>query len=106
MCGISGIFSSRNIDLQKKFINRSCKNLSRRGPDFSDTYVSKNQKLILSHNKLSITDSSFNSNQPKISSCGRYVVSYNGEIYNYKKIRYEIQNIKIINLNQLVIQKY
>ena len=94
MCGISGIFSSRNIDLQKKFIYRSCKNLSRRGPDFSDTYVSKNQKLILSHNKLSITDSSFNSNQPKISSCGRYVVSYNGEIYNYKKIRYEIQKYK------------
>lgn len=94
MCGISGIFSYKNIDLQRKFINRSFKNLSRRGPDFNDNYISKDQNFILSHSKLSITDTSFNSNQPKISSCGRYVISYNGEIYNFKKIKYEIQKLK------------
>ena len=67
MCGIAGI-SSKTID---KEFEEKCKTmasfLNHRGPDSNGYYVSKNKKLLLTHNRLSIIDISQNAAQPMIS---------------------------------------
>ena len=55
-----------------------------RGPD--NTSVFSNNDVVIGHNRLSILDLSDNSNQPMHSKCGRYVIAYNGEIYNFKAL--------------------
>ena len=87
MCGISGYYSV------KKFFKRedllSMVNVQRhRGPDaegiFEENFVG------LGHNRLSIIDLSEKGNQPMISSDNRFVIVFNGEIYNYKQLRNEL----------------
>ncbi|MDC3397017.1 hypothetical protein OAX12_04980, partial [Candidatus Pelagibacter sp.] len=85
MCAISGIFSNQidqtHFELVKKF------NIfqSHRGPDSSGIY--KNNNIIFGHNRLSILDLSKNGNQPMVSKSDRYVITFNGEIYNHLKLR-------------------
>ena len=57
-----------------------------RGPDAGGNYFSKDGSITLGHRRLSIFDLSENGAQPMVSHSGRFVISYNGEIYNYKKI--------------------
>jgi asparagine synthase (glutamine-hydrolysing) len=78
MCGFvvtKGIIS----DLDK--VSQSLQCMKYRGPD--DTSIYSSEDLIMGHNRLKIQDLSDNANQPMHSSCGRYVVVYNGEIYNF-----------------------
>jgi asparagine synthase (glutamine-hydrolysing) len=84
MCGISGVIGkSHELRIQKhtELINH-------RGPDdcgyFSDTHIS------LGHRRLSILDLSENGHQPMFSSDKRYVIVFNGEIYNHKELRSEL----------------
>ena len=57
-----------------------------RGPDAGGNYFSEDGCITLGHRRLSIFDLSENGAQPMVSHSGRFVISYNGEIYNYKKI--------------------
>ncbi len=63
--------------------------LSHRGPDGSGIWI--NGPVALGHKRLAILDLSERASQPMISSCGRYALSYNGEIYNFKEIRKELE---------------
>ena len=56
-----------------------------RGPDASGTYV--NDFLVFGHSRLSIIDPDSSANQPFYSSDNKFILIFNGEIYNYKKIR-------------------
>ena len=98
MCGISGFinFNGRfdKKDL-KKFSLRMGKSLRRRGPDYSGFWIEKDLKLCLSHQRLSIIDLSKRSNQPMESENERFVLVYNGEVYNYKKIRNQLSKNNI-----------
>ena len=81
MCGIVGFINSRcelNLDL-----------LGHRGPDNLGIY--KNAGVKLGHARLSIQDTSDASNQPFISEDGRYVLVYNGEIYNHYELRLKLE---------------
>ncbi|UZR95781.1 asparagine synthase (glutamine-hydrolyzing) [Chondrinema litorale] len=69
-------------------MNRS---LGHRGPDASGIYFNEAQEIALGHNRLSILDLSEHANQPFYSSCGRYVMVFNGEIYNYADLKNKIQ---------------
>ena len=55
-----------------------------RGPDNFDYYISPSKKIYFGHLRLSIIDLSQNANQPIISNDGRFVILFNGEIYNFK----------------------
>jgi asparagine synthase (glutamine-hydrolysing) len=84
MCGISGFVDKKNIlsENQKKEVALNMINvLMHRGSD-SYNYVVKNQ-VVMTHNRLSIVDMSEKSNQPIFNDTG--ILTYNGEIYNYKK---------------------
>ena len=61
-----------------------------RGPDAEGRYVDADQRLGFVHRRLAIIDTSDASNQPFHSLCGRYVMVFNGEIYNYESLRSEL----------------
>lgn len=84
MCGIAG-FCNWNGDKQKN-IEKMKERMYHRGPDAGGSYFSDDGQVTLGHRRLSIVDLSENGAQPMASHSGRYVIAYNGEIYNYKKI--------------------
>ena len=61
-----------------------------RGPDHSEIWIDEAPRVGLAHNRLSIIDLSPAGNQPMASASGRYVIAYNGEIYDHSSIREEL----------------
>jgi len=90
MCGINGVYSKRFSQEQKvSMINAMNKTLAHRGPDHDGVWSA--EEITLGHRRLSIIDLSPESNQPFVSSDGRYVIVYNGELYNYRELKLELQ---------------
>ncbi|HCB35635.1 MAG: asparagine synthase (glutamine-hydrolyzing) [Candidatus Taylorbacteria bacterium RIFCSPHIGHO2_02_49_25] len=85
MCSING-FSWRDETLIKKMNAVT----THRGPDGSGTFVGSS--VTLGHNRLSIIDLSDAGNQPMKSDDGRYVISFNGEIYNFRELKKELSS--------------
>jgi asparagine synthase (glutamine-hydrolysing) len=82
MCGISGIIG-KNENKVEKYFQKMINSMNHRGPDYSSKYSYKN--VHMGHNRLSIIDTSDRGNQPFENSDG--ILSFNGEIYNYKKLK-------------------
>jgi asparagine synthase (glutamine-hydrolysing) len=92
MCGIVGIFNYRDsIQGERPFIEWALKSMHHRGPDSNGTWTN-NENYIAGFVRLSILDLSENGNQPMISSCGKYALSFNGEMYNVGEYRKRLQN--------------
>lgn len=85
MCGIAGFCG--NPTNWKENIEKMNERMYHRGPDAGDVWASEDANVVLGHRRLSIVDLSENGAQPMHSSSGRYVCVFNGEIYNYRKIR-------------------
>ncbi|HCU80796.1 MAG TPA: asparagine synthase (glutamine-hydrolyzing) [Chloroflexi bacterium] len=94
MCGIFGVFSSNQALLNGTSNRLSLHLLDHRGPDDSGIY--QDEDIFLGHTRLSILDLS-HGQQPMVSDHGRFVIVYNGEIYNYLTLREELLS-KRINL--------
>ena len=96
MCGITGIWSERhagNTDIES--IVRSMNDqLAHRGPDGSGTWVDPELGLAFGHRRLSILDVSELGAQPMTSHSGRFVLSYNGEVYNFRELRKQLPGIQ------------
>lgn len=88
MCGIAGIISShpKESDLRKMLEKQA-----HRGPDHTGTFIDKGF-AALGHNRLAIIDLSPDANQPFTDNSGRYQLSFNGEIYNYKELKEELKS--------------
>ncbi len=84
MCGIAGLCGFRG-DAEKN-IKRMNERQLHRGPDSGDIWHSPDDMVWLGHRRLSIRDLSSNGSQPMVSKSGRYVIVYNGEIYNADKL--------------------
>ena len=65
--------------------------LRHRGPDDAGVWVDAAQGIAFGHRRLSIIDPSREGHQPMISACGRYIITYNGEIYNFSELRTELE---------------
>ena len=91
MCGITGILKFDNRKIHKNELFNFTKSLNHRGPDNIDFYINKKQNLGFGHTRLSIIDLSSFSDQPMQSNDGRYVITYNGEIFNYLELKNELQ---------------
>ena len=89
MCGIAGIFnlSGRPVALQE--IKGMAGGIAHRGPDGEGYYASEN--LGLAHKRLAILDTSEKGAQPMTSRDGRWIVIFNGCIYNYQELRQELR---------------
>lgn len=92
MCGILGQISKKELD--SSLLCNQLKLINHRGPDNSDFYFSANKKVFFGHTRLSILDLSNNGNQPMKTICGRYIISFNGEIYNFKELKNNISHFE------------
>lgn len=92
MCGIVGSFG---LDQGRSALSSTLEfmtaTLSHRGPDDSGTWCDADAQVGLGHRRLSIQDISSSGHQPMQSSGGRYQIVYNGEIYNFKSLRKELE---------------
>jgi asparagine synthase (glutamine-hydrolysing) len=86
MCGITGIIHPQ----AHQYIADASKRMAHRGPDDEGVFTHKN--LALAHRRLAILDLSENGHQPMISENGRYVLVFNGEIYNHLELRNSLEN--------------
>ena len=88
MCGIVGFRqnSSSNIDMRDGIAQMN-DTLYHRGPDAGDSWLDETIGLALGHRRLAILELSPAGAQPMHSNCGRYVVVFNGEIYNHRQLR-------------------
>ena len=94
MCGIGGIINTNNSKIDPNIIENIKDSLEHRGPDNSSIkYISESNCFV--HTRLSIIDLNDRSNQPFQSSDGRYTLVFNGEIYNFKEIRKDLESIGI-----------
>ena len=93
MCGLAGIVLFKNIDYKNEVtinevneatLDKMLNLISYRGPDASNKHRGENH--IFGHNRLSIIDLNEASNQPMVSE-NRYVIVFNGEIYNFKNLK-------------------
>lgn len=87
MCGIVGIVNSR-FAVDAESVGAAADMISKRGPDDSGVWTSENAGF--GHRRLSIIDLSPSGHQPMISVDGRYVIVFNGEIYNFREIRAQL----------------
>lgn len=95
MCGIFGVVSKNEIsDLAVDSVQSL---LEHRGPDGRGLYKQKlnNTNVLLGHQRLSIIDLSENGHQPQTSADDRFIISFNGEIYNYIEIRHELEALSV-----------
>lgn len=97
MCGIAGIYGNNNCEMLKTQISDMISYINHRGPDGSGIWIDNSIPIALGHCRLSIHDLTSAGNQPMISHNGRFIIIFNGEIYNYKDIKTELETKEIIN---------
>jgi asparagine synthase (glutamine-hydrolysing) len=93
MCGIAGFLSQAmvaNADLTEHILSRMTETMSSRGPDGYGTWHD-GKSVGLGHRRLAILDLSESGHQPMLCHTGRYVITYNGEIYNHSDLRKELE---------------
>ena len=94
MCGFTVIFKKqRSYSFQKRKFFLSSSKIAHRGPDDHNNYIGQN--IIMDFYRLSILDLSLNGRQPMKSFSGRYIIVFNGEIYNKDKLRNKINSKKL-----------
>ncbi len=88
MCGIAGILHLRDNNRQTTAIQSMTDRIAHRGPDAEGIYA--DHRIALGHRRLAIIDLHESANQPMWDHTGRYVLIYNGEIYNYKEVKAQL----------------
>jgi asparagine synthase (glutamine-hydrolysing) len=93
VCGIAGIFAYRDPapPVDREELLRIREQMHRRGPDGAGLWLSGDGRVGLAHRRLAIIDLSETGAQPMASADGRYLVTFNGEIYNYRELRSELE---------------
>lgn len=89
MCGICGIFNLTGTPVPYVILKKMTDVIKHRGPDAEGFWIDKN--LGFGHRRLAILDLSPAGNQPMQTEDGRFVITYNGEIYNYLNLRTELE---------------
>jgi asparagine synthase (glutamine-hydrolysing) len=96
MCGIVGVYSFKeNIKENIPFIKWANSTMDRRGPD-SEGIWSNNKNYVSGFRRLAIRDLSPEANQPMLSACGNYVLTFNGEIYNTEYLKRELIGMNVL----------
>lgn len=93
MCGFAGLFLTNKTRTKTevlKYLDSMGNAIIHRGPDAGSVYC--DDQIAIVHRRLSIIDLSEAGTQPMVSASGRYVIAFNGEIYNYLTLKAELQN--------------
>mgnify|MGYP000332433179 CR=1 FL=1 len=96
MCGIVGVISPNNCKVDITTLKLMSQQISHRGPDDSGYWVDETSRIGLAHRRLSVIDTTLAGHQPMESISNRYVIVFNGEIYNHSDIR---QALELKNYN-------
>jgi asparagine synthase (glutamine-hydrolysing) len=95
MCGIAGLFSAQRAvpeaGARDALVRRMTGTIAHRGPDDEGIWHDAQGRCSLGHRRLSIIDTSAAGHQPMVEASGRWVISYNGEIYNFQELRAQLQ---------------
>jgi asparagine synthase (glutamine-hydrolysing) len=95
MCGFSGIFSTKTHQSGSMVeqVTRMALAIAHRGPDGAGVWVDEQTGIAFGHRRLSIVDLSAAGHQPMHSIAGRYVMAFNGEIYNHLALRAQLEGV-------------
>lgn len=93
MCGIAGFLTFNNKSNWDENLRLMTSSIVHRGPDDEGHWIDKDAGVALGHRRLSILDLSPAGHQPMRSKSGRYVIVFNGEIYNHHQIRKELEDV-------------
>ena len=92
MCGLTGFIAAGRLPGDADQVARRMSDaIAHRGPDDADVWIDAECGVALAHRRLSIIDLSPEGHQPMRSTLGRYVIVFNGEIYNFRAIRAELE---------------
>ena len=91
MCGIVGSIFTPNVEETPAIeaVQQMTTRMAARGPDAEGVW--SGEGVVLGHRRLAILDLDARSNQPMVSGCGRYVIVFNGEIYNFRDLRRDLE---------------
>lgn len=90
MCGVNGFFNTYTTMPASNVIEQMNTAIRNRGPDAGDSWQDESVGLVLGHRRLAVQDLSPAGAQPMHSNCGRYVIVFNGEIYNHLELREQL----------------
>jgi asparagine synthase (glutamine-hydrolysing) len=99
MCGIAGIVdpaASTNADRLGGLASAMALSLQHRGPDDGGVWVDPDAGVAFGHRRLAVIDLGLSGAQPMISSGGRWVMAYNGEIYNHDEVRHRLEGAGVV----------
>jgi len=91
MCGICGIYNFNGEPPSSDILRNMTNAIAHRGPDGEGFYIDRS--IGLGHRRLSIIDLSSAGHQPMVSTNGEYIIAYNGEVYNFKELRLELETL-------------
>lgn len=94
MCGFAGIVETKSVTGRENLgtiVTRMTETMVHRGPDDAGVWHDADAGIALGHRRLAIVDLSVNGHQPMESACGRYIIVYNGEIYNFPDLQKELE---------------
>jgi asparagine synthase (glutamine-hydrolysing) len=91
MCGIAGIFNLDKSPISSVSLKKMTDVLAHRGPDGEGLYV--DNFIGLAHRRLAIIDLSLKAHQPMLTRNGQYAITYNGEVYNFRELMVELENL-------------
>lgn len=94
MCGFVGVWESKASEVRRAShrIDAMSRQIAHRGPDSEGAWFDSNAGIGIGFRRLAILDLSSKGSQPMSSSSGRFIVSFNGEIYNYREIRRTLES--------------
>jgi len=87
MCGIAGIINFNEKKISEREVKLALKSIKHRGPDDNGSWTNNSKNIALINTRLSIQDPSTKGSQPMTSDDGRFVIIFNGEIYNFKYLK-------------------
>lgn len=95
MCGLTGYLHppGSSLDEMTAHVSRMNQTLVHRGPDGGGIWIDESAGVALGHRRLAIVDISPAGHQPMRSACGRYVIAFNGEIYNHQALRKSLHHV-------------
>lgn len=93
MCGLAGFITSQAYDWSLACADKMAQSIHHRGPDGSGVWSDTSGRVNLAHARLAIVDLSVEGHQPMLSPSGRFTMVFNGEVYNFKLLRKELEGL-------------
>src|SRR4051794_29351554 len=97
MCGLAGFVARERVEGASALAESMAECIAHRGPDDAGVWVGADDTIALAFRRLAIVDLSPAGHQPMVSTCSRYVLVFNGEIYNHRELRMELESAGLHN---------